>query len=133
PEEYRQFLQRHKTRRVLVAGTTGTFGETLARRIVDRRPGAAGDPTGSEDVYLLYTSASALPFPGQMAAAAVYAADAFAGDLRQMETRISDLHHVPLAEGFVRIADWESGISPAQLDGLATGLQSMGIEPTLLS
>lgn len=135
PQAYRDFLKRHQTRRVLIVGTTGTFGETLARRTLhgpDAAP-AGSAPITAGDVFLLYTSASGLPFPQRMSSAEVFASPAFAGDLRQLEKRIADLHQVPLEDGFTRINDWESGVSQAQIDGLVADLHEIGIEATLVS
>lgn len=134
PDAYREFLLRHKTRRVLIVGTTGTFGETLARKIRPDLP--RQDAAGSiqpDDIFLLYTSSSGLPFPQAMDAAGVFASEVFAADLKQIERRIHDIHQTRFEEGFIRIADWESGVSAEQLDGLAGDLRELGIEATLFS
>lgn len=91
PDEYLKFIQRHQVKNVIMLGYSGSSGgEIQARKVVDNKPKYAA---GS--IYLMY-------FAGNDAE-------------RYLKQVIRDFDEVP-KDNLVKIADWESGIIPEQVD-----------------
>jgi len=101
PGFYADFIERHKVKNVILLGATGVDdGETKARLVAD----GATDRYESESIYIMY--------PGT--------AD---DDQAALESKIADINLANLG-GLERIADWESGIAPQQMQVLAGGVES---------
>lgn len=99
PDEYIRFIQEHQVKNVVLLGYSGgSAGEVQARKIADQR--GKYDP-GS--IYLMY-------FAGNMAE--TY--------LRQV---INDFDECKLT-GLTSVADWESGIIPAQYNNFSHGIRN---------
>lgn len=96
PEPYRDFIRRHRVEHVYILGSSNTEGgETMARRILDP-PWTQAYAAGS--IYLMYPQTSH-------------------DDEATLRGKFGDLNDFDIAPEFVRVVDWESGVSAPQLAG----------------
>jgi len=96
PAAYRDFLVRHRTKRVLFAGCGGlNGGENVARKVL--RGDADADTLSAGDIYIMH------PYGGTEF------------DERELARKIRDLADYPTENGLRRISDWESGVVETQI------------------
>lgn len=100
PKAYQDFIKRHQVKNVFILGATGTNGgETKAKQLFynDNIKGEYAD--GS--IYIMYPGTSP-------------------DDVETLKNKISDLKDFAQQSEFIRIADWESGISQKQLNNFTS-------------
>lgn len=98
PPEYKAFLLRHRVKNVVLIGSTNTSdgGETAARRLVGL---GDPDPYGPGSIYIMY--------PGTAA-----------NEEETLKERIHDIADYQRDPQTIDVVDWESGISPPQIEGV---------------
>lgn len=98
PEQYKKFINDHKVKNLILLGHTGTNdGETEAQKIADTR--------GKYDAGALYLMR--------------FAGDASDGYLKQI---LSD-YNITRLSPVTKVADWEAGIIPEQIDNFSKALK----------
>ncbi|GAA3580532.1 hypothetical protein [Snuella lapsa] len=99
PEQYKKFINDHQVKNVILLGHTGTNdGETAAQKVADTR---SKYEAGS--LYLMR-----------------FSGDASDGYLEQI---LSDYNRTRLS-AVTKVADWEAGIIPEQIDGFSNTLKA---------
>ena len=129
PDIYLDFMKRHQVKNVLLIGTTGIIGETLARRFVTK-DGDENSPISTNDIFLLYTSSSSTGYGYRpnMDINVVYKSVNYKFDMENFNKKLKDMQSLSLEKGFRRIADWESGISKEQIENYTKTLaQKAGV------
>jgi hypothetical protein len=102
PEQYIQFLIRHRVKNLVLAGTVGPgAGEGTARKV--NYQGAPSLENHPGDLFILYTEGGT------------------SEDHRHLSARISDLDEYSdvTDSGYIQISDWESGLADEQVDNFA--------------
>ncbi len=104
PREYRDFLSRHRVKRVIVLGSTGVSnGETKARRL----GGDANATYQPGEIFIMYPGTSH-------------------SDEESLNEKIVDLPLASHLSDFVRIADWESGVAESQVCRIGASVKAAG-------
>ncbi len=99
PEQYKKFINNHQVQNVILLGHTGTNdGETSAQKVTDAR-----NEYEAGSLYLMR-----------------FAGDASDGYLKQI---LSDYNTTRLS-AVTKIADWEAGIIPEQIDNFTNTLKT---------
>ncbi|CAG7637810.1 hypothetical protein PAESOLCIP111_03882 [Paenibacillus solanacearum] len=105
PEEYKQFLNQHQVKHVVLMGADETNGgEDLVRKVV----GEGVNPVGTD--------------PGDMYV--VYKQRATAQDVALLNKEIKDLSEAPLEKYSRHLSDWEGGVVKRQIDGFSRDLKA---------
>jgi len=105
PKEYVNFLIQHKVKNVILLGATAaTGGEATARKVVSTGAGNQGKYSKGS-VFILY------PQGGVSA------------DVTALKDKVKDIDSVPLEAEFARVADWESGIIPEQINNFTKSIK----------
>jgi len=104
PEAYKDFLNDHDVDHVVIMGSSGTFGESTAKELLD--DGAVPGTVEPGDIFVMY--------PG---GGTVY-------DIDQLTMKFRDLGEFQLEASYRLIADWESGVSPEQLTNFTASIQA---------
>lgn len=105
PSEYKEFMLKHKVKNVVLFGVSeGVTAETLARKcLVDASTPDTGYEPGS--LFIQYTNYGSVQ------------------DIAAIRGRVYDYDDLTLGKEH-HIADWESGLVQAQIDGLANSIKS---------
>ncbi|WP_420321292.1 hypothetical protein [Flagellimonas sp.] len=109
PHAYMDFIKDHAVENVIIIGATGVNGgETKAKRLLfDSDHDVAEGSYQKGDIFIMYPGTSP-------------------NDVATLNEKIIDLDDFEQQDNFVRIADWESGINPNQIENFSKDSKSIG-------
>jgi len=105
PDAYADFLNDHQVGNVVIMGSFGNVGESVAKKLLPE-DGVPSDAMRPGDIYIMYPAGGT------------------SGDAVQLGEKISDLSAYRLDDGFRSISDWESGVSAEQLLGISASIKA---------
>ena len=105
PEQYKDFIRRHSVKNVIVYGVgENAFGETYGRKVIHD---SARKDFSHGTIYMQYTGGGT------------------EGDISAITERIHDYKSLKLSD-MIHIADWESGVTDAQINAFASAAKELG-------
>jgi hypothetical protein len=106
PRIYIDFLKRHHVKQVILLGATSPVGgEATAKKVISG--------VGSEQKYA----------PGSLFI--LYPQGGVSADEDELKARLIDLSQTELQHDFTRVADWESGIIPGQVQNFNSKIKEL--------